>query len=185
MKTATRRSSAIPSSITMGMPYVRGGRGQEQAIFHRQKADHLRDRLPSRDHHQEGEQDYGKRDADGVSSDGCGQQSDWLRETKGENDQHQAHKHGDRNVDQPLVIPLGSKPLDQRMKNQRQRDDFQDQCQCCRKVEFGQPCFMSDERCREKQNRALPGKQSDQLLCSPRRQHCEGDQKHSRCEQIQ
>src|SRR5579862_4227423 len=111
--------------------------GQEKAIFHRQESNDLCDSLASCDHHEEGEQDYSKRDADGVSGDGCGEQTDWLREAKGEDDQHQTHEHGDRNVDQALVVPLGSQPLDQRMKNQRQGDDLQDQCQCGGKVEFG------------------------------------------------
>src|SRR2546428_3719985 len=31
----------------------RAGRGEEKAVFHRQEADHLRDRLAPRDHHQE------------------------------------------------------------------------------------------------------------------------------------
>ena len=110
---------------------IRGaGCSEEKAIFHRQEADHLRDSLAARDHHQEGEQNHSKCDSNGVPGDGCGEQTDWLCEAKGEDDQHQTHEHGDRNVDQALVIPLGSQPLDQRMKNQRQGDDLQDQRQC-------------------------------------------------------
>src|SRR5512135_482945 len=35
----------------------RAGRGEEQAVLHRQEADHLRDRLAPRDHHQERKHD--------------------------------------------------------------------------------------------------------------------------------
>ena len=42
----------------------RAGRGEEQAVLHRQEADHLRHRLAPRDHHQERQQHAGHRDAE-------------------------------------------------------------------------------------------------------------------------
>ena len=101
----------MPSSMTMGIPYVALVAAEEEAVFHCEKSDHLGNRLAARDHHEEREQDDSERDADRMPRDGCGEQADGLREAKGEDYQHQPDEHGERDVDQVLVVPLGSKAL--------------------------------------------------------------------------
>ena len=43
----------------------RARRGEEEPILHREKADHLRNRLAPRDHHQKRQHDARQRDAEG------------------------------------------------------------------------------------------------------------------------
>ena len=49
----------------------RAGGGEEQAVLHRQEADHLRHRLAPRDHHQERQQHAGQRDAERAARRRC------------------------------------------------------------------------------------------------------------------
>jgi len=116
-----------------------GGTGcsQEEAVFHGKKSNHLGNGLAPRDHHEEGEQNDSKSNADRMSGDGCGEEADWLGEAKREDHKHQPDEHGDRNVDQALIVLLGPQPLDQCMKNQGQGDDLEDQCERCREIELG------------------------------------------------
>ena len=98
-----RRNQEIECNAQLnhhGHSVGRAGCSEEEAIFHREKSNHLGNGLAARDHHEEGEQDDSKRDADRVASDGCGEQADWLRQTKSEDYKHQPDEHGDRNVDQ-------------------------------------------------------------------------------------
>ena len=70
---------------------VGGAHGaEEQSVLHRQEAHHLRHRLAPRDHGDEGEQDHGHGDADGVARGGAGERGDRLRETEGKDDDQQA-----------------------------------------------------------------------------------------------
>ena len=63
------------------------GGGEEQAVLHRQKADHLRHRLAPRDHHQEREQHARHRDAQRAARDGARQLRNRQRQVEGEDHQ--------------------------------------------------------------------------------------------------
>src|SRR3989338_5843349 len=60
---------------------VRGaGCGEEQAVFHRQEADHLRNRLAPGEHHQQRQQHAGQRDTDQAEGDAFGELRDRSEE---------------------------------------------------------------------------------------------------------
>ena len=72
---------------------VRGAhRPEEKPVLHREKAHHLRHRLASRDHRDEGEQDHGHGNADGTARGGAGERRDRLRQTEGEDDDEEARR---------------------------------------------------------------------------------------------
>src|SRR5438034_1914031 len=60
---------------------------EEQSVLHRQEADHLRDRLPSRDHHQKRQHDAGHCDAQRRARHGACQLRNRQREIERKDDE--------------------------------------------------------------------------------------------------
>ena len=104
---------------------ARAHRSEEQAIFHRQEADDLRDRLAPRHHRQEGEQHDRHRDAERAARGRGRQRRDRLRDTEGEDDDEQADQHRARDVQHRLGIPVDAEPADQPVQDQWHPDDLE------------------------------------------------------------
>ncbi len=104
--TPTITSSATPEFDHQRHAVGGAGGGEEEAVFHRQKADHLGNRLAARDHHEEGEQHAGECDAEGRARHGAGQLRDRQRQIEGEDHQHDADQHGGRDVDHRFHIAV-------------------------------------------------------------------------------
>src|SRR5436190_13612719 len=109
----------------------RAGRGEEQAVFHRQEADHLWDRLAPSDHHQERQQHARHRDAQRAARDRARELRDRHREVEREHDEHDAHDHRRRHVDQALEFPPHVELVDEPVQQPREHEDLEQQGEGC------------------------------------------------------
>ena len=97
---------------------VGGAHGpEEEAVLHREKAHHLRHRLAPRNHRDEGQQDHGDGDTDGVARRGARERRDRLREAEGEHDDEDAHEHRARDVEQRLGVPVDLEAANEPVQN--------------------------------------------------------------------
>ena len=130
------------------------------------------------------EQDDGERDAEVWRVMVVASMLMGCARPKAKMTRHQSHEHGGRNVDQRFAVPLRAEPLDQAVQNPGQRDHFENQRQCGGVVELRQAGAVGHDAGGEKENRALPGKQRDQSLRAPPREHGKGDQQQARGQQV-
>src|SRR5579864_8627848 len=66
--------------------------GKKQAVFHRQEADYLRDRLRARNHHHERQQHAGECDAECAARDRRGELADRRRHVERDDHKHDAYQ---------------------------------------------------------------------------------------------
>ena len=162
----------------------RAGRREEQAVFHRQEADHLRDRLAPRDHHQERQHHARQRDAQRRARHGVGELRDRQRQVEREDDEHDADQHRRGDVDQALELPADVELADEPVEQPRQRDDLEREREPRRPVEVRLRGGVGDDTRRHRERQALRREQVDQRQHASLRQHREGEQQQQRGEHV-
>ena len=158
--------------------------GEEQAVLHRQEADHLRHRLRADDHHHEGEQHAGQGDAERAAGDRRREPGDRLGEIEGEDHQDDADQHRRRHVDQRLDVPAHVEALDHPVQQHRDQDHLEQEGQTRRQVEVRLAGDVADHRGRGDQGDALQREQVDQREDPALRDHRERQQQDRRREQV-
>ena len=162
----------------------RAGGGEEQAVLHRQEADHLRHRLAPRDHHQERQQHARHRDAERRAREGARHLRDRGGQREREDHQADADQHRGRNVDQGLDVPAHVQPVDQAVQYPRDQHHLEQQRERGRGIQMTLAGCVGHDQRRGGKRGALPGEQLDQRQDAPLRQHREREQQQERREQV-
>jgi len=160
------------------------GSGKEQAVFHRQEADHLRNRIAPGDHHQESEQHAGHRNPQRRAHHRAGQLGDRQSQVEGKNHQSDTDQHGGWNVDHWFDVTIDIQLLHQPVEEPRHRNHLQHQRQRRRVIQVMLTGGPADDGGGQCQRRTLPGKQRHQTDDAALGKHRERNQQQQRSQQV-